>query len=551
MISENLRAFRNVVWPWKLLSFLVVLILLAASASIGGDVTGDASAFYMALPKMIGAAHELILMPGYQSFISIGIPSEMQLAVLFLLGMPGASARLFCWVTGMACVLALSLLGREAGVGKRGVIISLAMMGTSSAVALLWGQGKTDLFAATLGIAAALYALKSWKEEDKTRNIILAGLFTGFALIAKLSYVVAFLPSMYILLFWPQFPKIWHAFTHRSAVWQTLRQHLFQGLIFGLAFLPAFVPHFIKNYILFGLFVNTLGSNVYFTAATTKYIVSIYPLLLVYGNFWGQFGNMSPLFLLFLPLIFFLPKSPKAASAPLTAIFFAAFAGLCAWIVIFPAVPMPRYFMATLLLLALPAGWIAERLASNGKTMLYAVTSISAITIAMFFQHWRVDIYPMKQAFDYLFLTQSEQALKKTEFDSYIVYDAINKVAPPGARVFLFSYFRFWLRPDLIQCVDNDNGQLLGEKNISSNAFWEKFYQQDFTYIYVDNIAKTEEIEKSTPSWVTLERISASGTSGSAFHVVFKDPPVQVQITTVEVAPGHWKIKNLPNTPKK
>lgn len=535
--------FRNSSLLWKITSLSIAFILIASSASMAGLVTGDARAFYLALPKVVAASHRLIPLPMYESFMSVGLLAEMQLAALFLLGMPGASPRLFCWLTGLAASVILLAIGKNAGLGRRGQLVSVTIMVTSSAVMLLWGQGKTDFFAAAYGLAAVFYALKSWDTSTRKISIVLTGLFTGFALVAKLSYIVAFLPSIFIIIFWKEIPHFWTALCVRKEHLLKLRILIAEGLIFVVAMLPALLPHFTKNVILVGTLIDTYGSHQYFNPETTQHIVLTYPLLLIFGDYWAQYGNMSPLMLAFLPLALLMPWSERPRNGPIAALSVAALTGLLAWIAIFPSVPMPRYFLATLLLPAVPIGWVAERFSRLNKLANYIVTLAMLLTILIFFKSWRGEIFPIRNAFQYLFTVQTEKAFTKTELFSYNVYEALNNTAKPGARVFLLSYYRFWLRPDLIQCSNRTSEDIKYDAK-DPNKFWLQLYENDFTYLY-SNTYLSKEIINKLPSWVMIEEVYPKSIHGEVYRLAFKNAPGKVHLTTHEVFPGVWDVVPL------
>lgn len=533
--------FRNASLLWKITSLFVVFIFIASSASIAGLVTGDARAFYLALPKVVAASHRLAPLPGYESFMSVGLLAEMQLAALFLLNMPGASPRLFCWLTGLAASVILLAIGKNAGLGKRGQLISMTVIVTSSAVLLLWGQGKTDFFAAAYGLAAALYALKSWDTATRKSSIVLAGLFTGFALVAKLSYIIAFLPSIFVIIFWKEIPHLWTALRVRKEFFPKLQTFIVDGLIFVLAMLPALLPHFTKNIILLGTLIDTYGNHQYFSPETTQHIVLTYPLVLIFGNYWAQYGNMSPLFLAFLPLFLLIPWSKRPWNGSIAAISVAALTGLLAWISIFPSVPMPRYFLAILLLPAVLTGWVAERFSRLNKLSNYIVTFTMLLTILIFLKSWRTEIFPIKNAFQYLFGVQTEKALTQPELSSYNVYEALNNTAELGSRVYLLSYYRFWLRPDLIQCANNTQDNIRYDAR-NPEKFWLQLYENGFTYLYTESSFQSKDTLKNLPNWVDLKEIYPKSSDGEAYRLFFKKAPGKTKFTTQHNSLGFWEV---------
>jgi hypothetical protein len=542
VVRAGIQAFTNAPHLWQFVAVGVTCIfIVGGAASIAGFLTVDAKAFYLTLPKVVASSHRLVPLTGYESFTSVGLLAEMQLAALFLLGMPGATPRLFCWITGLAGAAMLLAICRHAGLARRGQIIGLVIMATSTAVTLLWSQGKTDLFAAVYGLGGALYALGSWHESTRRQSIVLAGLFTGFALVAKLTYVVAFLPTIYILLFWRQIPQLWLVLYCGKGRMVALRQHLNEVSIFAVGAFLALLPHLVKNLFLFGTLINTYGEGHWFSAETTHHLLLTYPLVLIFGNYWAQYGNMSPLLLSFLPLLLLAPWLKKPWNGPVAAISVAAFAGLVAWVALFPAIPMPRYFLAPLLLLIVPAAWAAERWSRRDKV---SSLGVSLATLAVLIIFLRVNSLPtLSDAFRYLFVEQTEKGLNHDEASSYSVYEAINKTADPGARVFLISYFRFWLRPDLIQTSNGAHDLNIVWDDKHPDKFWRQLHENGFTYLYAeDNASPAMKALNTVPDWVAVEPIYPKGQYGAAYRLIFRNAPGKVRMTTKEVSPGAWDV---------
>lgn len=545
-LRKNFLIFRGAPFIWQLLAVTAVLVLFSGASAVVGRVDGDARAFYLALPKVIAASHRLLPLPGYESFTSVGLLAEMQLAALFMLDMPGASPRLFSWVSSLAGAVLLIGIARNAGLGKRGQVLSLVMFLTSSAVAYFWGQGKTDLFAAVFALAGVLYALKSWDEKaDRSSSVILAGLFTGFALVAKLSYIVGFLPSVFVLIFWKDIQSYWSVRWENEATKKLLRNGLKYSAILFFAILIPLIPHFFKNHILLNTLVDTYGSHHYFSDATTRRIVLTYPLWLFFGSFWAQYGNLSPLLLAFFPVLIFVFWRDRPWGTAVSALFVAGATGVLAWIVLFPSVPMPRYFLATLLLFIIPVAFSMERVSSVDRWLNYCVTLAAFATILIFCRSWNHEIFRVSAAYEYLMGEQSEKNLHIDEVLSRNVYEAINQRAEPGARVYLASYFRFWLRPDLIQCTNGINDNQISLDPANPEKFWLQVYEHGFTYIFMDSTHPAFAALKTVPDWVRVENIYPQSGYGGAYRLKFISPPGRVKLTTREISPGAWDVVSV------
>lgn len=548
-------AFLKAPMPWKLVALALTALLLAWSAAIAGMIEGDAQAFYLALPKVIAASHRLVLLPAYEPFMNVGLLAEMQIAALFLLGMPDATPKLFGWVTILAGAVVLQAICRSAGLGRRGQMFSLAIVATSSAIALLL-EGKSDFFAASYALCAVLCLQQCWGAASRRSGVVLVGLFTGFALVAKLSYVVAFLPTLAILLLVKEGPTLHALWSDRSRRRQIAQAYALDLLLVGAAMCVAFLPHLLKNLMLLGALGGPHASFEYFTPETTRKIVLSYPLGLVFGKYWGQLGNISPLLLAFLPLAWCLPRKNNGWSGPVAALFFSSIAGLVIWVFLFPAVPIPRYFMVNLLLLAVPAAWAADRLSRHNWAVNYAVGGAVLATVYASYTASSAAIFPVESGYRALFVKQSsaltpeQSGLTLNINEAYFRdgYEAINKVAKPGSRVFLASYSRFWLRADLIQTLNNDDENTLMRWDPKDpERLWRQLYQHGFSYLYMDGGQRLADALKAPPAWVTVRELFPNGaffgkSYGSAYRLEFKDAPGVRMLDTVEVAPGAWNL---------
>jgi hypothetical protein len=543
VMRKDLLAYYRAPFIWQLLTFFTALLMLLGAAAVAGRIDGDARAFYLALPKVVAASHRLLPLPGYESFSSVGLLAEMQLAALFLLDMPGASPRLFSWLSGLAGVVLMAAIARKAGLGRRGQLLSVIMLLTSSAAAYFWGQGKTDFFAAVFALAGVLFALERCDgAASRKACVLLAGLFTGFALVAKLSYIVAFLPTICVLLFWRSGYSYWLD-RHTDGAWQKLiKESIGYGLIFTGAVLVPLLPHLLKNLILLNTLVDTYGNHHYFSDATTHRIVLTYLFWPFFGSFWAQYGNLSPLVLAFFPMLVWVLWKDRRCNSPVVAIALAAVAGLLAWVVLFPSVPMPRYFLATLLLFIIPIAWAMERVSYVDKWLNYGVVLVALACILIFHRSWKAEIFRVDAAYEYLLGEQSEKNLHIDEVLSRNVYEAINQSAEPGARVYLGSYYRFWLRPDLIQCLNGKVDSEISFDIANPEKFWSQVYEHGFTYVFMDQSYPAFPALKAVPDWIHIEMIYPQSGYGGAYRLTYKNPPGSVKYITTEVSRGAWDV---------
>ena len=172
---------------WKLVTLAAAVVTLLGVTTLGGSISGDAIAYYMVVPKVVAYSGKLIPLPGYESSL-LACPQRCCWPPLTCLGMPNLTPRIFSWFNFLPMVMLLSGLAGQCGLAVRGRILAVVIPLTSSAVLLLWGSGKTDLFAVGPALCAAVLALASWEERGRKDAVVLSGLFGGFAIVFKLSY---------------------------------------------------------------------------------------------------------------------------------------------------------------------------------------------------------------------------------------------------------------------------------------------------------------------------------------------------------------------------
>lgn len=541
---------RSDTWGWQGLAGLTILLCLAWTTSLGRPVGGDATAFYMALPKVAAASERIVPLPGYDGFSNIGLQGEMHFAALMSLQSPDA-ARMFVWPTILAGAVLLLALGRRAGLGRRGQWIALAALLTSSAVVWLSGDGKTDLFAVPLGLAAYYWVLQV-RNGPRRLALWLTGLFSGFAIVAKISYLPVLAPGIIFLLIW----EFHEDFLNPTKRKQAAIAILTGGLQIFAGVILAVIPHLIQNGLWFHnpfapFGAGTMGwtDQVWYGANTTQRIVLTYPLALTFGSYWAQYGDISPLVLAFLPLLLLLKKPRSLVSSPLAAITAAALIGVLSWIVVRPSILAPRYILATLLLFILPAARAAEYVSKNdSKPRLLTVSLMGAtgITLAAVGLYFLSIIFFPANTYHYLIGKLSECGRDSNYCDAMT---AINNDALAGDRVFMATYMRYWLRPDLIQCASNQQeaGEFLQRSTMDER--WDYLYQQGFRYLLADASTHRAEIDSlnlaSPPPWIKPRLLFEINGTILVYKLEAVNPPVQEIKACRQINPPAWDLVTI------
>jgi hypothetical protein len=541
-IWHNLRSDT---WGWQFIAGLTIFLCLMWFTSLGRPLNGDGPAFYFAFAKIVASSHYLIHLPGYEGFTNIGLLGELHFAALMLLRSPEA-AKLFSWPTIIAAGIMLASLGRVVGMGRRGQWLTLSILFSSSAVVWLSGDGKTDLFGVALGLAAYYWAAQI-RFNRIPLTLFLTGLFSGFAFVAKLSYIPVIVPGIILLALWGYMEE----FKGKDEWRPFLKSFMVGSLIILTGLIIAIVPHLIKNGVLFHNPISPFGSGGigwldqnFFGKEVTRRIVLTYPLALTYGSYWAQYGNLSPLILAFLPLAFFLPRPNSFLSSPLAVVTLAAVAGLAVWLFLDPSVLAPRYILATLLLLALLPARAAEHISLadfRPRILDFGVTVLNSITLIAFgLSFLGVVFFPDSTK---LSLVDSLSECSRDGIYCSAI-NRINKVAKPGERVFLVSYQHYWFRGDLLQCLSSAN-----EMNFSANGddLWLELYKKGFSFLFIDKYANPEFLERLDvehhPDWVNLTTVFDQSIL-LIYRLEFTNPPTEITPMKCERRPPStmWEI---------
>ncbi len=531
---------------WKVIAILSILLCAIWITSIGRSPYGDGSGFYLAIAKVISESHSLTPLPGYEEFTSIGLQGEMHFAALMTLGSP-AAAELFSWPTILAGTLMLLGISKKIQVTRSGQWIIFAMVFTSSAILELSGSGKTDLFATALGLSAYFWAF-SINDTEEHYAICLTGIFTGLALVAKISYVITLLPSVTIIVI----QALWQKQINGSSKTKEVIHLIFWGVL-GISF--AVLPHLIKNYTLlgnplapFGTGSNTLQNQNWYGPKTMEHIILTIPFSLTFGDYWAQMGNLSPLIIALSPFILFLPKPHNFLKDKLTILASAASIGLICWFVFRPSVLAPRYFMACALLFSIPVAKSVDLFIPKErkpKILNFTIIAITSLTICTSAIYYINRVFFPTQALSYLFLRLSE-CEKESRYCGLITI--INKVANPGERVFFNNNIRYWLRSDLIQCALNTEETESYLELETPEQRWSFIYGRGFTFVPILN--NWEPVEnrirkdlENIPKWLKITQIT---NQYNVLLILNSKYPDHTPLIGCHPASSGWNLFNLP-----
>jgi hypothetical protein len=494
VVRSSIKSWRLAPFSWKLISFSLLLLLISGIATLGSWFVIDGSAFYMVIAKLMAGNGRLVPLPGiYESFSSVGLLAETLTAALMSMGMPNNSAKILSWANYLPTTVILYAIARQCEVSRRGALLSVIMATTSSAVLLLWGSGKTDLFALGPALVAVFLALHSWQREYRKGVLCLSGLLAGFSFVLKLSYIAVLLPVLVLIIFWPTLFEIFASLKRRD--WAKFKDIILTALgdsiIYGIAILGAMLPHLIKNHILLNTFIGLQASNYskWYSPGTIKRLLLSYPLALTYGNYWAQFGTMSPLILAFIPLIIYLRKTVNYIHNKLLSLSVGTIAGILAWIIFFPSIFMPRYILVVLVLCAIAPAAAAVEVSTSHKMLskLIVLSTMATMIYIPTFTDRIFKSFDYRLALNYPMGKEREYLTARPNEDNYWALEAVNRVAPQNSKILLLTYLRFWLRSDLLLNDACSKDFLMSTINgCSLEDFWDYIFKNNISYVVLD-----------------------------------------------------------------
>ncbi len=489
---------------------VLAFVLFGIGAFLNPPVD-DAEAFYMVYPKIIAASERITPMPTYWDFSQIGLIGEMHFAALIQLSGVQA-AKLFVWPISLAAAILLMGVGAECGVGRIGQWFAVIILLSSSAFTKHISDGKVDLFAAALGIAAFYWALKASGHAGRKSVLAITGLCTGFAVVAKLPYLVSVVPGIFLLVMGRHYitevrtkgraPASLFIVAAQLTLWITIAAmpHIFKnGVFFGAPLTPFIGPPELTN----------LVNQVWFSPETTRWIVLTYPYALTFGRYHMQEGRLSFLLLAFLLLALGLPRAKPLLHSALAQITISAVLGTALWIFVNPSVLAPRYILASLLMFIPLAARAAEyAYQSETKSGWAWIAVLGFLTLALVRDMYR----PItKWPFYLVRYAKGEFSQCKLASEYCPSLTAVNRLAAPGARIYFAGYYSFWLRADLLQCrqAREDEKVLASSKTMSDK--WAKLFEHGFEYVIIDKATHRSELASfetlPTPAWLDIEKI--------------------------------------------
>ena len=334
-------------------------------------------------------------------------------------------------------------------------------------------------------------------------------------------------------------------------------QRTFKTLVvLGLGIFIASLPHLLKNQLLFehalapffGMKGNWAVQSAWFAPADTLWIVVTYPAALVFGLYPLMGGNMSFLWLAAFPLILFVPRPECSLRKPLVQITLSAVAGLICWFAVNASVFAPRYILTTLvMLIPLPAiaveyVWRHEsrpRVISLGF-MVLAVIALVAVPFTPPAGVWTA--LPGK-IIAHIKGGRPECGLAISSYCEGL--NALNAKAIEGERAFVAGNYTFWLRPELLQCINEPEDYGLFNQ-VNPSEVWSALYRNGFTHIATQKATHGQYLKrlspKDAPDWLKVTS-EFEDSDMPVFHISVLDPNRRPEKVCVRNGRNTWIAK--------
>lgn len=532
---------------WLLVALTTTLLVLACALGAWTlQPIGDAAAFYMAYPKIIAATGLLEPMPGpMYLFSTIGLSIELHYAALMVLADANA-AKLLMFPVALCTLAMLNAIVRACGGRTLACLVSAAMLFSSYTFYFYSFDGKVDIVAAAFGLAAVYWLLQALITNLSKTYLMLAGWFAGLATMAKFSYIPTLGICMLTLI-------IWHLATRQRQhplrpVHQSVSTFLKLSFILAGVAVIAWIPQLIKNGALFAApFAPFLGmpdkgwlDQTWFSPEVTHRILLSYPFALVYGRYPMQGGGLSFLFIAFLPFLYWLRSKIDWQKSLTAAITLSAIAALIVWMALRPSVIAPRYILATLLLfipiLAIAVETAMEQ-AHRSQLLQAAVCATMLSAIAVSFWH----LLPVPAALASHLRHQNTECLLASQ--ECPLQQKLNTIAQAGERVFIDSYYPYWLDVPLLTCRDTSEEQQ-ALRNSPQPLAW--LAAHGFHYVFIDTTVdkklatNLQTLMANNPGDLSL--IDSQGTNLFLYKI---NSATTVNNRCVADSAGRWHLESI------
>ncbi len=423
------------------LVFIQFLAALAPPSSAEpGPKDWDSLVYHFAVPKTYVQNGGFVFLPFPHANWPMGM--EMLHAWAFLL-YSVILAKLLSFAVGLLLLLAIYSVAKQMvpNASTSLPFVAVLLFSAMPLVQAFWGTGYVDVPLAFFELLSFFALLQWWKHESNDWLLLLA-IFAGFSAAVKTlgGFVVllAVLALLYKLVRSPSRP----AFVHR------LKSLAVFGAVSSLFFLPWYLKTFLWTGnptwpLYFGFYkflgISSAGTE-YFTATLGELAVSsqagaghgvidflLLPFTLTFLG--AKFnGVLSPLFLAFLPLLFFVPRW----LSDFRKLFLWVFGFTALWFLNFQDA---RFYLPALALLSTPAAYAYDVLQKSGRLGLVLKASLLGMLLFVVLFTF---VYKAQALGVAIGLESQESYLLRTQ-SNYGTLQWANRNLPPESRIFFFK----------------------------------------------------------------------------------------------------------------
>jgi len=415
---------------------------------------------------------------------SSNFPLNVEMLFLFsLLGKTVLIPKLISLFSGIL-ILLLMLSRKKNKNSDFAYILPLLLFYTIPQVGFLCSSSKIDI-TGMLFVFSAIKVFLYYIKEKKSRYLILSGIFWGLSIGSK--YIFGFyMVGFFIAILFVQNMNI--------------KKKITSIMVISIMVIVLMIPWFIKNTIITGNpmypYLNNIFQSKTWTKAQTmsfstgikrgnnhslsKYIY--YPVELFLEPYkYGITAVYGILFLFLFPFIFFSEKKEYIRILKIS--------GITSFILIMPFALVPRYFLASFLLLSIP---IASGVANIIKKFQFIQKYMIVIAAFLILSNLTMQITLQEyffQGFSYLKI-QSKSNNKNMKYlytlPYYRAVELLNNIMSDKEKVLFLGEDRsFYMKKKFYLSSFNDNNKLIEliKTNYDSNKILGKMKKDNITYI--------------------------------------------------------------------
>jgi len=529
----------------------LLLLLLGLTTFLSSTRLGyDATAEYFSDAKIMAITGTRVFFYPVDSFVVSSFhPGILFTIIIQLFG--DQSARLLSWSNGLAILLLGLIIAESLRISSKAKLWFLILMATSTFFIDLLGDGKVELIV-TVPLLASIYCMINTEEYSSIRGFVIIGILMGFSIISR-PYNFFLLPLFVIVFYFV--PLL--AWCRGSRLFRKTK-NFYSSLFWGMA-LPLFILgifHLWQNFLWLG---NPIAPLIYagklnrtdwqwqIDPTWLNLIRFFYPLTVTVLNSPQSLGNISPLFIGFLPFLFLAEiRNAFEPSRIFRNTLIATFVSLGIWVVFFFTVLEIRYVMFLWVLLLLFAAQIIDISFQKVRREINLLLFGLAVLLVIF-----ISVRILLVAFaTYSPVDQTGQA-QCPNFSLCTFFEPVNKIAASGDRVLAMHAYRYYLRKDLFACSSRSEVYvpLMDLAHTVPSMFWEAVYKQGFDYITFEynfsvfhsrlgNLPATS----AAPNWMQVVTLVTDGRN-AIYKIVVANPPYKPDIECEINNNGVWQVQ--------